>query len=157
MKTQILEQAENQREKLEIEIEKLRNQMNSYQIRLRKASQIYDKLEQTLNKLGLKIDKYYVPNFESSDPMGNVMKYDNLFMKVQAVKNETNKFRFIAHAGYDSKGAGRNRTKLQNKAEVLSAKLSETIDCSVSINPYSLEINEPDSVGRVLIQVKIEK
>lgn len=67
-------------------------------------------------------------------------------------------FKFIQWRGYDSRGAGKNHDRLNNKAEKLATAVSEALAAaghpvySGDVNPFSLE-EKDGKTGRVLMTI----
>jgi len=69
----------------------------------------------------------------------------------------SNKFRFILDQGYDSRGRGKNQNRLNEKANKMSAVITEKTGIgSVQINPFSLEIKNAGDTKRVLVELWIK-
>lgn len=69
-------------------------------------------------------------------------------------------FKFISFAGYDSRGRGRNRSRLETKARKIEEKItkfvdSEKLNISCNVNEYSLESKEGDK-ETVLIEISYD-
>lgn len=68
------------------------------------------------------------------------------------------KFKFIQFRGYTSRGAGKNESRLDSKAEkiceaVMAALQNPVNELRCSVNPFSLEVRDGKETGRVLMDI----
>lgn len=114
------------------------------------AQQIINDLEPVLAKLHLTIDSFTMnrPDKEKASNRGTL----NLTLPSDG------KFRFIKFRGYTSRGSGKNKDRLCEKAE----KISETVMAALqnpenelrcSVNQFSLETRDDKETGRVLMTI----
>lgn len=114
------------------------------------AQQIINDLEPVLAKLHLTIGEFTMsrPDKEKASNRGTL----NLTLPSDG------KFRFIKFRGYTSRGSGKNKDRLSEKAE----KISETVMAALqtpenelrcSVNQYSLETRDDKETGRVLMTI----
>lgn len=92
-----------------------------------------------------------IEEFSVSHPLKNGQGMVSFYLKSDG------NFKFIPFAGYDSKGRGRNRSKLETKARKMEEKITEFIDSenlniSCNVNEYSLESKEGNK-ETVLIEI----
>lgn len=114
------------------------------------AQQIIIDLEPVLAKLHLTIDSFTMnrPDKEKASNRGR--------LSLHLVSD--GKFKFIQFRGYTSRGAGKNESRLDSKAE----KICETVQAALqnpvnelrcSVNPFSLEVRDEKETGRVLMDI----
>ena len=103
-------------------------------------------------KLHLTIEEFAVeqPSDKHESNRGTVSFY---------LKSDGN-FKFIPFAGYDSRGRGRNQSRLETKARKMEEKITEFVDSenlniSCNVNEYSLESKEDDK-ETVLIEISYD-
>lgn len=128
------------------EIEKQKRYQNALQYNLEILKSKLPILEASLNKMGLEIaEVLYSMN-------------DELRLSVSiSAKPNSDKFKFIAFQGYTSRGAGKNRERLDAKASKIAQQLKDISGLPVGVNCYSLEIRKPgDENKSVLIGLYIQ-
>lgn len=114
------------------------------------AQQLIIDLEPVLAKLHLTIGEFTMnrPDREKASNRGTL----NLTLLSDG------KFKFIKFRGYTSRGAGKNESRLDSKAE----KICETVQAALqnpvnelrcSVNPFSLEVRDGKETGRVLMDI----
>lgn len=114
------------------------------------AQQIINDIEPVLAKLHLTIGEFTMsrPDKEEASNRGTL----NLTLPSDG------KFRFIKFRGYTSRGSGKNKDRLSEKAE----KISETVMAALqtpenelrcSVNQFSLETRDDKETGRVLMTI----
>lgn len=114
------------------------------------AQQIINDLEPVLAKLHLTIDSFTMnrPDKEKASNRG----------RLSLTLLSDGKFEFIKFRGYTSRGADKNKSRLDEKAE----KISETVMAALqdpvnelrcSINQSSLETSNNRETGRVLMSI----
>lgn len=141
---------EQYNEQIEMEIANLNRMRNEMQANGAVAQQIINDLEPVLAKLHLTIDSFTMnrPDKEKASHRGRL----NLTL------NSDGKFKFIQFRGYTSRGAGKNESRLDSKAE----KICETVQAALrdsinelrcSVNPFSLEVRDGKETGRVLMDI----
>lgn len=102
-------------------------------------------ITKALKKAGLEIDTLRIVTTGADCFDKNSVNNEAHFEATLIPTNE--KFKFIAFAGYDSRGAGKNHKRLRAKQEKLENALSSD-DFRASINHYSLEDNATGRVNR---------
>lgn len=135
---------------IEKEIANLNRMRDELQANGAVAQQIINDLEPVLAKLHLTIGEFTMsrPDKEKASNRGTL----NLTLPSDG------KFRFIQFRGYTSRGAGKNESRLDSKAE----KICETVQAALqnpvnelrcSVNPFSLEVRDEKETGRVLMDI----
>lgn len=114
------------------------------------AQQIINDLEPVLAKLHLTIGEFTMsrPDKEKASNRGTL----NLTLPSDG------KFRFIKFTGYTSRGAGKNESRLDSKAEKICEAVQAALQTPVnelrcSVNQYSLESRDDKETGRVLMSI----
>lgn len=141
---------EQYNEQIEMEIANLNRMRNEMQANGAVAQQIINDLEPVLAKLHLTIDSFTMnrPDKEKASHRG----------RLSLTLNSDGKFKFIQFRGYTSRGAGKNESRLDSKAE----KICETVqgafrdsinELRCSVNPFSLEVRDGKETGRVLMDI----
>lgn len=141
---------EQYNEQIEMEIANLNRMRNEMQANGAVAQQIINDLEPVLTKLHLTIGEFTMnrPDREKASNRGTL----NLTLLSDG------KFKFIQFRGYTSRGAGKNESRLDSKAE----KICETVQAALqnpvnelrcSVNPFSLEVRDGKETGRVLMDI----
>lgn len=141
---------EQYNEQIEMEIANLNRMRNEMQANGAVAQQIINDLEPVLAKLHLTIDSFTMnrPDKEKASNRGR--------LSLHLVSD--GKFKFIQFRGYTSRGAGKNESRLDSKAE----KICETVQAALqnpvnelrcSVNPFSLEVRDEKETGRVLMDI----
>jgi hypothetical protein len=114
------------------------------------AQQIINDLEPVLAKLHLTIDSFTMnrPDKKEASHRGRLSLH----------LMSDGKFKFIQFRGYTSRGAGKNESRLDSKAE----KICETVQAALqnpvnelrcSVNPFSLEVRDGKEKGCVLMDI----
>lgn len=124
---------------IEKEIANLNRMREEMQANGAVAQQIINDLEPVLAKLHLTIDSFTMnrPDKEKASNRGRL----NLTL------NSDGKFKFIQFRGYTSRGAGKNESRLDSKAEkiceaVMAALQNPVNELRCSVNPFSLEVRD---------------
>lgn len=141
---------EQYNEQIEMEIANLNRMRNEMQANGAVAQQIINDLEPVLAKLHLTIDSFTMnrPDKEKASHRGRL----NLTL------NSDGKFKFIQFRGYTSRGAGKNESLLDSKAEKICETVQGALRDSInelrcSVNPFSLEVRDGKETGRVLMDI----
>lgn len=141
---------EQYNEQIEMEIANLNRMRNEMQANGAVAQQIINDLEPVLAKLHLTIDSFTMnrPDKEKASHRGRL----NLTL------NSDGKFKFIQFRGYTSRGAGKNKSRLDSKAEKICETVQGALRDSInelrcSVNPFSLEVRDGKETGRVLMDI----
>lgn len=135
---------------IEKEIANLNRMREELQANGAVAQQIINDLEPVLAKLHLTIGEFTMsrPDKEKASNRGTL----NLTLPSDG------KFRFIKFRGYTSRGSGKNKDRLYEKAE----KISETVMAALqtpenelrcSVNQFSLKTRDDKDTGRVLMTI----
>ena len=135
---------------IEKEIANLNRMRDELQANGAVAQQIINDLEPVLAKLHLTIGSFTMnrPDKEKASNRGR--------LSLHLVSD--GKFKFIQFRGYTSRGAGKNESRLDSKAE----KICETVQAALqnpvnelrcSVNPFSLEVRDGKETGRVLMNI----
>ena len=135
---------------IEKEIANLNRMREEFQTNGAVAQQIINDLEPVLAKLHLTIGEFTMsrPAKEKASNRGTL----NLTLPSDG------KFKFIKFRGYTSRGAGKNESRLDEKAE----KISETVMAALqnpenelrcSVNQFSLETRDDKKTDRVLMTI----
>lgn len=137
-------------EQIEMEIANLNRMRNEMQANGAVAQQIINDLEPVLAKLHLTIDSFTMnrPDKEKASNRGR--------LSLHLVSDE--KFKFIQFRGYTSRGAGKNKSRLDSKAEkiceaVMAALQDPVNELRCSVNPFSLEVRDGKEKGCVLMDI----
>lgn len=135
---------------IEKEITNLNRMREEIQANGAVAQQIINDLEPVLAKLHLTIDSFTMnrPDKEKASNRGSLSL--NLM--------SDGKFKFIQFRGYTSRGAGKNESRLDSKAEkiceaVMAALQNPVNELRCSVNPFSLEVRGEKETGRVLMSI----
>lgn len=135
---------------IEKEITNLNRMREEIQANGAVAQQIINDLEPVLAKLHLTIDSFTMnrPDKEKASNRGRLSL--NLM--------SDGKFKFIQFCGYTSRGAGKNESRLDSKAEKISEAVMAALQNPVnelrcSVNPFSLEVRNGKETGRVLMSI----
>lgn len=114
------------------------------------AQQIINDLEPVLAKLHLTIDSFTMnrPDKEKASNRGR--------LSLHLVSD--GKFKFIQFRGYTSRGAGKNESRLDSKAEKICEAVQAALQNPVnelrcSVNPFSLEVRDGKEKGCVLMDI----
>lgn len=114
------------------------------------AQQLIIDLEPVLAKLHLTIGEFSMrrPNREEASNRGTL----SLTLPTDG------KFRFIKFRGYTSRGSGKNKDRLREKAEKICEKVMEALqnpenELRCSVSPSSLESRDDKETGRVLMTI----
>lgn len=141
---------EQYNEQIEMEIANLNRMRNEMQANGAVAQQIINDLEPVLAKLHLTIDSFTMnrPDKEKASHRG----------RLSLTLNSDGKFKFIQFRGYTSRGAGKNESRLDSKAEkiceaVMAALQNPVNELRCSVNPFSLEVRDEKETGRVLMDI----
>nr|DAI33532.1 MAG TPA: hypothetical protein [Caudoviricetes sp.] len=141
---------EQYNEQIEMEIANLNRMRNEIQANGAVAQQIINDLEPVLAKLHLTIDSFTMnrPDKEKASNRGR--------LSLHLVSD--GKFKFIQFRGYTSRGAGKNESRLDSKAEkiceaVMAALQNPVNELRCSVNPFSLEVRDGKETGRVLMDI----
>lgn len=136
--------------KINNEIANLERMCEEYTANMNVAESIVNDLEPILSKLHLTVEEVNVnqPNKVVASHSGRI--------SLRLVSD--GKFKFIKFAGYTSRGAGKNESRLNSKAE----KMVITVDNALShsyenfncyVNMYSLEVKDESEQGVVLMSI----
>lgn len=135
---------------IEKEITNLNRMREEIQANGAVAQQIINDLEPVLAKLHLTIDSFTMnrPDKEKASNRGRLSL--NLM--------SDGKFKFIQFRGYTSRGAGKNESRLDSKAEkiceaVMAALQNPVNELRCSVNPFSLEVRNGKETGCVLMLI----
>lgn len=135
---------------IEKEIANLNRMREELQANGAVAQQIINDLEPVLAKLHLTIGEFTMsrPDKEKASNRGTL----NLTLPSDG------KFRFIKFRGYTSRGAGKNESRLDSKAEKICEAVQAALQNPVnelrcSVNPFSLEVRGEKETGRVLMDI----
>ena len=135
---------------IEKEIANLNRMRDELQANGAVAQQIINDLEPVLAKLHLTIDSFTMnrPDKEKASNRGR--------LSLHLVSD--GKFKFIQFRGYTSRGAGKNKSRLDSKAEkiceaVMAALQNPVNELRCSVNPFSLEVRDGKETGRVLMDI----
>lgn len=135
---------------IEKEIANLNRMREELQANGAVAQQIINDLEPVLAKLHLTIGEFTMsrPDKEKASNRGTL----NLTLPSDG------KFKFIQFRGYTSRGAGKNESRLDSKAEKICEAVQAALQNSVkelrcSVNPFSLESRDDKETGRVLMSI----
>lgn len=135
---------------IEKEIANLNRMREEMQANGAVAQQIINDLEPVLAKLHLTIDSFTMnrPDKEKASHRG----------RLSLTLNSDGKFKFIQFRGYTSRGAGKNESRLDSKAEkiceaVMAALQNPVNELRCSVNPFSLEVRDGKETGRVLMDI----
>lgn len=141
---------EQYNEQIEMEIANLNRMRNEMQANGAVAQQIINDLEPVLAKLHLTIDSFTMnrPDKEKASNRGRLSLY----------LVSDGKFKFIQFRGYTSRGAGKNKSRLDSKAEkiceaVMAALQDPVNELRCSVNPFSLKVRDGKETGRVLMDI----
>lgn len=114
------------------------------------AQQIINDIEPVLAKLHLTIGEFTMsrPDKEEASNRGTL----NLTLPSDG------KFRFIKFRGYTSRGSGKNKDRLSEKAEKISEAVMAALqtpenELRCSVNQFSLETRDDKETGRVLMTI----
>ncbi|MCK9569118.1 hypothetical protein M0R72_09265 [Candidatus Pacearchaeota archaeon] len=114
------------------EVERIQLAASNYARLATKLESLLPSLVKALDKAGLGIDSFGYSASQDST---------SLSVSIRA-KPTSGKFKFIQFAGYDSRGCGKNRQRLEDKAGKLESALTDAMDVRVRVNPCSLEIKD---------------
>ena len=135
---------------IEKEIANLNRMRDDLQANGAVAQQIINDLEPVLAKLHLTIDSFTMnrPDKEKASNRGRLSLH----------LMSDGKFKFIQFRGYTSRGAGKNESRLDSKAEkiceaVMAALQNPVNELRCSVNPFSLEVRDEKETGRVLMDI----
>lgn len=135
---------------IEKEIANLNRMREEMQANGAVAQQIINDLEPVLAKLHLTIDSFTMnrPDKEKASHRGR--------LSLHLVSD--GKFKFIQFRGYTSRGAGKNESRLDSKAEkiceaVMAALQNPVNELRCSVNPFSLEVRDEKETGRVMMDI----
>lgn len=135
---------------IEKEIANLNRMREEMQANGAVAQQIINDLEPVLAKLHLTIDSFTMnrPDKEKASHRGR--------LSLHLVSD--GKFKFIQFRGYTSRGAGKNESRLDSKAEkiceaVMAALQNPVNELRCSVNPFSLEVRDGKETGRVMMDI----
>ena len=135
---------------IEKEIANLNRMRDELQANGAVAQQIINDLEPVLAKLHLTIDSFTMnrPDKEKASNRGRLSLH----------LMSDGKFKFIQFRGYTSRGAGKNESRLDSKAEkiceaVMAALQNPVNELRCSVNPFSLEVRDGKETGRVLMDI----
>lgn len=135
---------------IEKEIANLNRMREEFQANGAVAQQIINDLEPVLAKLHLTIGEFTMnrPDKEKASNRGIL----NLTLPSDG------KFKFIKFRGYTSRGAGKNESRLDSKAEKICEAVQAALQNPVnelrcSVNPFSLEVRDGKETGRVLMDI----
>lgn len=135
---------------IEKEIANLNRMREEMQANGAVAQQIINDLEPVLAKLHLTIDSFTMnrPDKEKAFHRGR--------LSLHFVSD--GKFKFIQFRGYTSRGAGKNESRLDSKAEkiceaVMAALQNPVNELRCSVNPFSLEVRDGKETGRVMMDI----
>ena len=135
---------------IEKEIANLNRMREEMQANGAVAQQIINDLEPVLAKLHLTIDSFTMnrPDKEKASHRGR--------LSLHLVSD--GKFKFIQFRGYTSRGAGKNESRLDSKAEkiceaVMAALQNPVNELRCSVNPFSLEVRDGKEKGCVLMDI----
>lgn len=141
---------EQYNEQIEMEIANLNRMRNEIQANGAVAQQIINDLEPVLAKLHLTIDSFTMnrPDKEKASHRGRLSLH----------LMSDGKFKFIQFRGYTSRGAGKNESRLDSKAEKICETVQGALRDSInelrcSVNPFSLEVRDGKETGRVLMDI----
>lgn len=141
---------EQYNEQIEMEIANLNRMRNEMQANGAVAQQIINDLEPVLAKLHLTIGSFTMnrPDKEKASHCG----------RLSLTLNSDGKFKFIQFRGYTSRGAGKNESRLDSKAEKICETVQGALRDSInelrcSVNPFSLEVRDGKETGRVLMDI----
>lgn len=136
--------------KINNEIANLERMREEYTANMDVAESMLNDLKPVLEKLHLVIEEFIVnqPNKEVASHKGLIM--------LRLVSD--GKFKFIKFAGYTSRGAGKNESRLDSKAEKICEAVQAALQNPVnelrcSVNPFSLETRDDKETGRVLMTI----
>lgn len=135
---------------IEKEIANLNRMREEMQANGAVAQQIINDLEPVLAKLHLTIDSFTMnrPDKEKASNRGRLSLH----------LMSDGKFKFIQFRGYTSRGAGKNESRLDSKAEkiceaVMAALQNPVNELRCSVNPFSLEVRDGKETGCVLMSI----
>lgn len=135
---------------IEKEIANLNRMRDELQANGAVAQQIINDLEPVLAKLHLTIDSFTMnrPDKEKASNRGRLSLH----------LMSDGKFKFIQFRGYTSRGAGKNESRLDSKAEkiceaVMAALQNPVNELRCSVNPFSLEVRDGKETGCVLMSI----
>lgn len=141
---------EQYNEQIEMEIANLNRMRNEMQANGAVVQQIINDLEPVLAKLHLTIDSFTMnrPDKEKASHRG----------RLSLTLNSDGKFKFIQFRGYTSRGAGKNESRLDSKAEKICETVQGALRDSINelrcaVNPFSLEVRDGKETGRVLMDI----
>lgn len=141
---------EQYNEQIEMEIANLNRMRNEMQANGAVAQQIINDLEPVLAKLHLTIDSFTMnrPGKEKASHRGCLSLH----------LMSDGKFKFIQFRGYTSRGAGKNESRLDSKAEKICETVQGALRDSInelrcSVNPFSLEVRDGKEKGCVLMEI----
>jgi hypothetical protein len=114
------------------EVARIQLAANNYARLATELESLLPSLVKALDKVGLGINSF-----------GYSASQDSTSLSVSIHANPTSsKFKFIAFAGYDARGCGKNRQRLEDKAGKLESALTNAVGVRVRVNPCSLEIKD---------------
>lgn len=120
---------------------------------LKLAKSMMDRLVPALSDLGLEVTNF--GEHQCPYPQGSQDWTPNSHLKVTLHLHSTGSFRFLAFDGYDSRGAGRNQKRLEQKACKLEDAVLKATGFTVSVNPISLEKKVETKTGPVLMSFSV--
>lgn len=136
--------------KINNEIANLERMREEYTANMNVAESIFNDLEPVLSKLHLTVEEVNVnqPNKEVASRLG--------CLSLRLVSD--GKFKFIKFAGYTSRGAGKNESRLTSKAEKMVIMVDNALSHSYEnfncyVNQYSLEVKDESEQGVVLMSI----
>lgn len=142
---QLVSHADGQTLKLAQDIDRIQTKLRATNTAHVHAQRGLHKLETALSGMGLSIESFSGPSVSD----------DNLSAtcEIQAARLGK-KFRFISFRGYTARGAGLNKKDLNQKAAKMEALLANEIFNVISVNPFSLEIEDEKTTKAVLISIR---
>lgn len=140
----------NYSKNIENEIANLERMKKEMGLRVQKAKMLMEALQPVLSKLHLSVKDMFVnlPNKEKALIRGNI----RLTLKAEEG------FKFILFRGYTARGEGKNRNRLDSKADSIEKKVEKALEeidpyINCEVNPYSLEIKNEGETGSVLMEI----
>jgi hypothetical protein len=136
----------------EARVKQLQDASNGYRAAMSNLNRLLPKLVDGLTKLGLGIDSLSVTQTGLNNEVWDETTCLKVGMNAVPISG---KFKFIKFNGYDSRGRGKNQSRLDEKASKIRESLTDSLGGGISfqVNQFSLECdkNENDMNNRVMI------
>ena len=146
------ERRDNAEIKINETIAQMKDLQNKTNEKVKELRNMLPSLIKAIEKQGLAITEFH---YNKSGDEKAWSEGDQMSVDVTAVPT-SGKFRFIKFDGYTAKGAGRNQSRLEAKADALAQAIKkETNFKGVYVNRFSLEIKNDSDSKSVLIGVWI--